>query len=317
MPLDKHRVKGIIVNANHLHLLHTEHRHAETGETEETEEMSEIILDTLIDGLKMLPFLFAAYWVLAYLEHKSGKKLQKLLAGSGKYGAVGGALLGAFPQCGFSVAAANLYAGGIITTGTLVAVFISTSDEAVPILLANPGSLGIMVKLIVLKVILGMAIGLLLDYCGFFSGKRTAPVPGHPEHSCSCSCGNGILKEAIHHTLQIFCFLLVFMLALNFLMAFLGEARLARLFMTDNIFQPAVAALVGFIPNCAASVLLTELFLAGTISFGSVVAGLSSSAGLGLIILLKTNHNAKENLKIMLLIYVAAVAAGMLLHIFG
>jgi len=279
--------------------------------------MAEIILDTLIDGLKMLPFLFAAYWILAYLEHKSGPRIQQILAGSGKYGAIGGALLGAFPQCGFSVAASNLYAGGIITTGTLVAVFISTSDEAVPILLANPGSLGTVAKLIIIKVILGMVIGLFLDYTGLLFGKRTCKKPScHPADQ-PCSCHDNILKEAVRHTFQIFFFLLAFMLVLNCLMAYLGEARIAQLFMKNSIFQPAIAALVGFIPNCAASVLLTQLFLAGNISFGSIIAGLSSSAGLGLIVLLKTNHNAKENMKIILFVYIVAVAAGMLLHVLG
>ena len=279
----------------------------------------DIFSDAVLDSLKMLPFLFGAYLLIEYLEHHSSGKMEKLLASSNRLGPVTGALLGCVPQCGFSVAAANLYSGRVITLGTLVAVFLSTSDEALPILLAHPNSLSTVGALLLFKAVLGLVAGLSIDFISrrlrrgssFYGENRQLH-----ELCEDCHCEErGILRSAVHHTLQIFLFVLIVTVVLNGAVELIGETRLAALLMSGSVFQPAVAALLGFIPNCAASVLLTNLLLSGTISFGAAMAGLSTSAGVGLLVLFRANRNLKENLMIMALIYGISTVAGMLLQL--
>ncbi len=273
-------------------------------------------LDALLDSVKMLPFLFIAYLILEYIEHRSSTKLEKFL-GSNKLGAVGGALLGCIPQCGFSVTAANLYAGRVITTGTLVAVFLSTSDEALPLMLAHPEAYPMMFALLGIKIVVAVVAGLAVDILVRRFQKGTSnPVESIHGMCKSCHCEHGILGSALRHTLSIFIFIFVVMLILNLLVSWIGEEQLAAVLLTGSVFQPLVAGLIGFIPNCAASVLLTELYLAGSISFGSAVAGLCTSAGVGIAVLYRVNRGLKENLFITAVLYGAGVITGMIIQLF-
>ena len=257
--------------------------------------MTDLILDTLLDGAKMLPFLFAAYLLMEWFEHRSSEKMELALRRTGRFGPIVGAVLGIFPQCGFSVAAANFYAGRVITMGTLVAVFVSTSDEAIPVLLAHPGSAHEIFAIVGAKLAVALVAGFATD---LLLGGRRSLEPAevrreHEEHTAECGGEHGIL--------------------LNLTIHFIGEQNLGRLLMQNSIFAPAVAALIGFIPNCAASVVLTELYLSGAIGFGSIIAGLSTGAGVGLLMLFKSNRSLRENFKVMAILFVFATAAGMLL----
>ena len=277
-----------------------------------------IFLDTLTDALKMLPFLFAAFCLMELLEHHAGEKLSRFFARAGKAGPAVGAVLGCVPQCGFSVLSANLYAGGVITLGTLCAVFLSTSDEAVLLLAATPSAAPDILKLLLAKVLIGVAAGYLVDFLFRKKADSALQVKDLCDHEhCGCHEHGGVLRPALLHTAKMFGFVFLITLVLNFLVEFLGHERLETLLLYDSVFQPFLTALFGLIPNCAASVLLTQLYLEGALQFGAVVAGLCTGAGAGLLVLFRENRNPKDNLKILGILYVAAVVPGVVLQILG
>lgn len=281
------------------------------------EMLVDILVDTCLDSIKMLPFLFAAFLLIEALEHYSSDFTAKALTKVGKAGPVVGAILGCIPQCGFSVMASDLYAGGIISVGTLLSVFIATSDEAVLIIMGNPGYLKEVGALLLAKVILAIVAGYLVDIFGR-KWITEHKVGGDicQDDSCGCDHGHGgILLPAWRHTLKIFIYLFICNGILNLVMEFFSIEQLSAFLLGNTIFQPAIAAIIGLIPNCAASVILTQLYLSGAISFASVISGLSTGAGVGLLILFKMNKNVKENLKIVGVLVLIAILAGLFIEL--
>ena len=271
------------------------------------------VMDTTFDCLKMLPFLFVAFILIEALEHYSSDFTAKALAKVGKAGPVVGAVAGCVPQCGFSVMAANLYAGGIISVGTLLSVFIATSDEAVLIIMSNPERIREVGVLLAAKVIIAVTAGYIIDI--FFRNQiATVKESGNLCKDCGCDEEDaGIWKPAWHHTIRIFIYLFIFTGILNLCIEIFGIEQLSKFLLGNTIFQPVIAAIIGLIPNCAASVILTQLYLNGAICFASVIAGLCTGAGVGLVVLFKMNRNRRENLKIVGVLFLVAVAAGMII----
>lgn len=281
------------------------------------ELLRDILSDTCLDCIKMLPFLFAAFLVIEALEHYSGDWTRRALLKVKKAGPVVGALAGCIPQCGFSVMAANLYAGGILSPGTLISVFIATSDEAILIIMGNPGEMDKVGILLLVKVVLAIVCGYFTD---FFLRDKIETEKKSEEFCRSCGCHDekgGIVLPAWRHTWRIFVYLFVFTAALNFCIEAFGIESLSKVLLGDTVFQPVIAAVIGFIPNCAASVILTQLYLSGAISFSSVIAGLSAGTGVGMVVLFKVNSNKNENRKLVGLLFVYAIVAGILLGYLG
>lgn len=276
----------------------------------------DVCLDSLLDSVKLLPFLFLAFLFMEALEHHAGSKINKALASSGKAGPVIGALLGCVPQCGFSVFSANLYSGGVIGAGTLLAVFLSTSDEAIIIMLSNPDKKPEILKLIAVKVLIAVIFGYIITLL-----EKIKPAPKKQVEDlckeCGCEEEDGILKPALHHTLKIYSFLIVIIFFVNLCVELLGIERLSAILLGNSAFQPMIAALIGLVPSCASSIILTELYLEGAVSFASVIAGLCTGAGAGLIVLFRENRNIKENLFITFVLYATAVISGMIIQLLG
>ncbi len=279
------------------------------------ETVWEILEHALLDSLQTLPFLFLAYLLIEFLEHHASGKMEKALAGSGKLGVVIGALLGCVPQCGFSAIAANLYAGRIITLGTLMAVFLSTSDEMIIIMLSEPGHVGEMLLLIGIKVVIAVLAGLVID---FIVKRNNGSGEENIKKLCSgCGCEHGIFLSALKHTVSIFAIVLAANIVLGGLIHLVGEENLGKFMLSGSFFQPILAAVIGLIPNCAASVLITELYIGGALTLSSAVAGLCAGAGVGLIVLFRANRNLKDCVRIILLLFGISAAAGLLLSLFG
>ena len=279
--------------------------------------MKDVILDTLLDTLKIIPFLFVTFLIMEYAEHKFSNKSKKKIANAGKCGPVIGSFLGVIPQCGFSVMATNLYATRIISIGTLISIYLSTSDEMLPILLSEKVDISLIIKFLLVKIIIGMISGVIIDFV--LRKKDNKNVSGIEdfcnEHNCDCS--HGILKSSIKHTLNITLFLVVITFILNISFSYLGKETISKLFLKDNIFSPFISSLIGLIPNCGASVILTQLYLEKVISFASCISGLLTGSGVALLVLFKVNDNKKENIKILLALYLIGVLSGIVIETFS
>ena len=293
--------------------------------------MLEIIEETLIDAVKLLPFLFITYLIMEYIEHKMGHKTKSAIKKSGKWGPIIGSILGVFPQCGFSVSATNLYAGRVITLGTLIAVYLSTSDEMLPIFISEAVSPVIILKILGIKLIIGMIAGGITDLFVnlIIKNKNKKIVQQNEEdseedeigHMCEeehCHCNeSGILKSAIHHTLSILVFIVLITFIINTVVHFVGEETIAGWILNKPVIGPVIASLIGLIPNCAASVIITNMYLENVISLGSMISGLLTGAGVGLAVLFKTNSKIKENIGIIILLYAIGVISGIMIDLIG
>ena len=272
---------------------------------------------TFLDTVKLIPFLFLTYLAMEYLEHRAGEKANALVKKSGRLGPIFGSLLGIVPQCGFSAAASNLYAGRIITMGTLLSIYLSTSDEMLPILISEGAPASLIGKVLLIKVLIGMAAGFLIDL--FFHRKEEEHDHIHEicEHE-HCHCERGIFRSAVSHTLQITLYILLVAFVLEVILGIVGEEALAGLISDRPVLGPVLAGIVGLIPNCASSVVLTQLYLDlnGAMSFGTMLAGLLVNAGVGLLVLFRVNHDKKDNLKIVGLLYLIGVVSGIVLELF-
>lgn len=281
--------------------------------------MLEIIEHTLKDSIKLIPFLFVTYLLMEFLEHKTSSKINKTIKKSGKYGPLVGGVLGLLPQCGFSVMATNLYMGRIITIGTLITIYLTTSDEMLPILISENVAIGIIIKILAIKFLIGVISGIIIDVILNLKNKGKEIKEEHVdfcEHE-HCHCEEGILKSAIRHTISIFAFILLITFILNLVIHNIGEEKLSSMMMNNPILGPAIAGLIGLIPNCASSVIISQLYIQKVISSAIMISGLLVNAGVGILVLFRVNRNLKENIKITAILYGIGVISGILLELIG
>lgn len=279
------------------------------------QEILEILKDVIIDSIKLLPFLFITYLIMEYIEHKTSKKVKDKIQKSGKYGPLLGSLVGIVPQCGFSVSATNLYSARVITLGTLLSVYLTTSDEMLPILISETISISTILEILFLKLIIGIIAGFSIDFIinKFVKNKEEEKIEEICEHE-HCHCERGIVKSAVKHTINIFIFIFIITFIISWIISLIGEETIADFISQNLILGPVIAGIIGLIPNCASSVILTELFVQNIISMPVLISGLCVNAGVGLLVLFKTNKNIKENLTITGILYFIGVAAGIILE---
>lgn len=281
--------------------------------------MTEIIIDSVIDSIKLLPFLFLTYLFMEWLEHKTGSAARNTIRTAGKLGPVWGGLLGVIPQCGFSAAASSLFTGSVITVGTLIAVYLSTSDEMFPIMISNAVPAATIIKILACKAAIGIISGLVVEYVYTHVLKKQEKEMDIHEicEEERCNCEHGLLSSALTHTLHVFVYIFLISLALNIIIGLVGEETLAGLFTGAPIVGELIAALVGLIPNCASSVVITQLYLEHIIGAGAMMAGLLVNAGVGLLILFRLNHDRKQNFRIIGLLYGLGVFWGIIIELTG
>ena len=305
----------------------------------ETDYLFNIFLEALTDSAKMIPLLLIIYVGIELVEYKYANKIREAVQKAGAAGPAVGAVTGSFPQCGISVVASALYTQRLATIGTLLAVYLSTSDEAIPVILSQPEKAEIIVPLIITKIIIALIGGYAVDFAFRKSNKETlAHIKAYAEGSDSkhhnhekileekACCGHSaspssvefnpkeIILHPIIHTAKVFIFIFIVSFAINFAIVQMGEEAFEKLFLGDSIFQPFLVALFGLIPNCASSVAITTLYLKGAITYGSVIAGLCTSGGLGLLVLFKEEKDKKHVLRILLLLFGISVSAGYIIQ---
>ncbi len=282
----------------------------------------EALKEVVVDTLKLLPFLFITYLIMEYIEHKTENKAMKLMQDSGKVGPLIGAAVGAVPQCGFSAMSASLYSGGMITLGSLIAVFLSTSDEMLPILISNTMPVGTIAKSLIFKIIAGVVTGIIIDLAvrkirGTNStGKRIHDLCEREHCGCDNEDGHshGIIRPALKHTFNIIWFIFVISLIAALVLEYSDADSIAAFLVHNPVASIFISGLIGLIPNCASSVMLTELYIKGMLSPAGFMTGLLVGAGVGVLVLFRTNRNMKENLGILGLLYVSGIIWGFIIN---
>ncbi|MCC6098263.1 MAG: arsenic efflux protein [Olsenella sp.] len=314
----------------------------------------EVIIDALIDSLKdtleLVPFLFLTYLAMEALEHGMAGRTEDIIRKADKSGPIVGALLGALPQCGFSAMAGTLYAGGVVTVGTLVAVILSTSDEMIPVFIAHQEPVSRLLSIVGVKVVVGMAVGLVLDavlrlthrsgdghahihelcdrahcHCDDELGESDAAhdaaassdgVAGH-HHPHAYHAAWGIVRSAAIHTVEVTFFIFLVTIAFGLVFSLVGQNAIGEFLGVHPVRATFLAALIGLIPNCGASVVIAELYLDGSLAAGPMLAGLLVSGGMGLLVLFRTNPNMRKNVTVTLFVYAVGVAVGLLANALG
>lgn len=280
----------------------------------------EILHHTLIDTARLVPFLYLTYLLMEFLEHKAGGAPQKWLKGSGKFGPLFGSALGLLPQCGFSAAVTSCYAGRLVTMGTLLAVYLSTSDEMLPILLAGGAEPALICKVLGVKLVVGILVGFLTDLSVKLFWKKHPSEKSEPciEELCErehCHCEQHFALSALRHTVHVTLFLLCVTFLLNLVIHGVGEDKLAELIFNRPFTGNVLAALVGIIPNCASSVVLTELYLEGVIPIGAMLSGLLVNSGVAIALLFRNNRPVKNSFLILGILLVTGITVGTVLDV--
>lgn len=273
--------------------------------------MKKIILETLIDSIELLPFLFITFLLIELFEHKFSNKSKDVIKKAGKLGPLFGSLLGIIPQCGFSVMATNLYITRIISLGTLIAVYLSTSDEMLPILLAEKSSITLIIEILAIKIVIAIILGFIIDLLLRKKSDYSYSIC-EEEH---CKCEESMLLASTKHTISIFVFIIISTFIINCLLEFIGIDYLENMFLKNNIFGSIITSFIGLIPNCGASVIITELFLNKAISFGALIGGVLTGAGVAILVLFKESSKKYETIKIIALLYLIGALSGILIDI--
>ncbi len=295
----------------------------------------DVLLDATLDTLKVVPILYLVYLLVCYIGHNSNNKYVKIMNKTKRFGPLIGSCLGVVPQCGFSVVMSDLYSKKAITIGTLIAVMLATSDEALPLMISDPNFIVPMLIMIGIKLVVAIVFGYLFDIIyRLIKGKQeldeNAFIKEH-DHDCeltNCThkhhvhndhehCVDNIFLDALLHTLQITAFLFVATLIIGLVVEYLGIENLANIFTSNKFVQPFLAALVGLIPSCASSVFLVELFMAGGITFGAMMAGLCAGSGIGIVVLFSKNRkHMLTNILILLSLYIIGSLVGIVCNLF-
>ena len=275
--------------------------------------MLEVIQDTLLDTIKLLPFLFVAFLIIEFIEHKLSNKQENIISKSGKLGPIVGALLGAVPQCGFSVLATNLYVTRIISLGSLISIYLSTSDELIPLMISHNAPITKILSIVSIKVVIGMISGFLIDLLIRKTTKSDFVLCEDED----CDCDHSIIKSSLIHTLKIAFFILIITFLINILFHYVDLSFLESALKNNKILTPFIASLIGLIPNCASSVMISELYLNNLISLGTTLSGLLTGSGVAIMVLVRKNKNISENLFIIGLIYFIGVIWGLLFNFIG
>lgn len=292
-------------------------------------ELLHALEHSLLDTLKMLPFLAVAFLILEYTEAKLEEKSSAVIQKAGRLGPIAGGLLGLVPQCGFSVIGSNFYAKRIITLGTLIAIYLSTSDEALLVMLTKPERIVDILLVMAIKLAVAIFAGYIIDlvirkratnseechHCHHHDDSCEDEELIGEEHCCSHTDWGAIIKCTLKRTASVFAFLYIASFLLAYIIELIGEARLQEIMLTESPLQPLLTALIGLIPNCAPSVILSELYIEGAISMGSVISGLCTGAGVGLLVLFRVNRGFKQNLGITALLYCIGALTGVLVQL--